>query len=65
MARFYDDRMMRVGRPVDWWRAGAWMTRAVKDARVARRLKRAETKAEKTEVLDPPPKPKRSPKPKG
>lgn len=58
---FYDDRMLRVGRPVDWWRAGAWPARAVAETRVARRLKRIVTNAEKTEVLDPP-KPKRSPK---
>lgn len=40
-------------RPVDWWRAGVWITRAAREGRVAKRLKRIETNAEKTEVSAP------------
>jgi hypothetical protein len=37
-------------RPVDWWRAGVWTTRAARETRAAKRLKRADTNAEKNEV---------------
>ena len=41
-------------RPVDWWRAGVWMVREVRAARAARRLKRRDAIAEKSEVSPPP-----------
>lgn len=46
-------KYQRATKPVDWWRAGVWITRAAREARVARRLKRADAKAEKTEVSTP------------
>lgn len=41
---------MKEMRPVDWWRAGVWITRAAREQRAVRRLKRVDTNAEKTEV---------------